>query len=116
MAAVADAAPAPLAALHAPELIELELLHALRRLLRAGILAPDDAGAALSNLASTRLQRHGHAPLRERVWQLRDRLTAYDASYVIVAERLRADLLLTADTSLAAVARDVLGAARVRLV
>ena len=68
------------------------------------------------NLAGLRLQRHAHAPLRSGVWDLCDRLTAYDASYVVLAERLGADLLLTADKGMAAVARYVLGAERVRLV
>ena len=115
-AVVDAAADDPSEPLHAPELIELEVLQALRRLVRVGAVDPRDAHTLLSDLAATRLERHGHAPLRERVWQLRDRLTAYDAAYVALAERLRADLLLTADKGMAAVAQDVLGAARVRLV
>jgi len=115
-AVTAATSATPIDALHAPELIELEVLQTLRRMIRGKALTPGDAGAALANLAATRLRRHGHAALRGRVWQLRDRLTAYDAAYVVLAERLRADLLLTADKGMAAVAQDVLGAARVRLV
>lgn len=45
------------------------------------------------------LDRASHVPLLERVWQLRDNVTAYDAAYVAVAEALDA-LLLTADERL----------------
>ncbi len=117
LAAVAAATTrTSLVAMHAPELIELELLQALRRLLQIGVITAEQARTALANLAGLRLQRHAHAPLRLSMWALRDRLTAYDASYVALAERLGADLLLTADKGMAAVAREVLGADRVRLV
>ena len=44
--------------------------------------------------------RHPHEPLLERVWQLRANLTAYDAAYVALANRLRATLL-TCDARIA---------------
>ncbi len=40
--------------------------------------------------------------LLDRIWQLRDNLTAYDASYVAVAEALEVPLM-TADARLARV-------------
>ena len=114
LTAVADAtSAAPGEAMHAPELIELEALQALRRLVRVGAVAEHEARVALEDLEDTRLERHGHRALRERVWQLRHRLTAYDASYVTVAERLGAEMLLTRDQGMAAVARELLGPGRV---
>jgi predicted nucleic acid-binding protein len=100
--------------LHAPELIEPELLNALRRLVRAGAVTHARADTALGHLAAARLVRYPHAPLRPRVWDLRDALTAYDATYLALAEALSDAVLLTADNALAGVAARLLGAARVR--
>jgi len=114
LAAVAEAtAAAPGEPMHAPELIELEVLQALRRLVRVAAVGEREARVALDDLEDTRLERHGHGALRERVWELRHRLTAHDAAYVVLAERLDADVLLTGDRGMAAVARDLLGAGRV---
>jgi predicted nucleic acid-binding protein len=67
----------------------------------------------VSDLASLRLVRYPHAPLRPRVWDLRHELTAYDATYLALAEALYDSILLTADRGLAAAARRSLGPARV---
>jgi len=114
LTAVANAtAAAPGQPLQAPELIELELLQALRRLVRVGAVSEGRAADALADLEETRLERHSHRGLRAGIWELRNRLTSYDAAYVVLAERLGADALLTSDSGMAGVARDVLGAARV---
>ncbi len=102
--------------MHAPELIEPETLNALRRLALAGAVSDRRATEAAADLASVRLVRYPHAPLRERVWALRDELTAYDATYLALAEALDDPLLVTSDRGLAARARGVLGGERVRLV
>ena len=52
------------------------------------------------DFAELRIVRHAHVPLRRRIWELRDRFTAYDASYVSLAEILGATLV-TADSALA---------------
>jgi predicted nucleic acid-binding protein len=100
--------------LHAPELIEPETLNALRRLALSGAVTVRRAGEAAADLANTRLMRYPHAPLRERVWALRDSLTAYDACYLALAEGLDEPVLLTADKGLATVARALLGDDAVR--
>jgi len=102
--------------MHAPELIEPETLNALRRLAGAGAVTDRRATEAAADLASTRLVRYPDAPLRERVWALRDELTAYDATYLALAEALEEPVLLTSDRGLAARARLELGEERVRLV
>ncbi|XBQ15478.1 MAG: type II toxin-antitoxin system VapC family toxin [Oceanicaulis sp.] len=51
-------------------------------------------------LDDLRIERFSHAPLRERIWQLRDNLTAYDAAYFALAEALDVPLW-TRDAKLA---------------
>jgi predicted nucleic acid-binding protein len=100
--------------LHAPELIEPETLNALRRLAADERVGDRRATEAVTDLARVRLIRYPHAPLRERVWELRDNLTAYDATYLALAEALDGAVLLTADGGLAATAVQSLGSSRVR--
>jgi predicted nucleic acid-binding protein len=102
-------------ALHAPDLVEPEVLNALRRLVDAGLLSESRATGAVDDLARTRLTRYPHTPLRQRVWELRHELTAYDASYLALAEALDATLL-TCDAGLAARSRRMLGRERVQQV
>jgi predicted nucleic acid-binding protein len=88
--------------LHAPHLIDLEIANTLRRYVLKRELSQDDADQAMGDLASIQLIRYPHTVLIARVWELRNNLTAYDASYVALSERLNAPLL-TRDTALAAV-------------
>ena len=101
-------------ALHAPDLIEPEALNALRRLVRTQAIERHRADQAVAHLGATRLIRYPHAPLRARVWALRDALSAYDATYVALTELLDEAVLLTADRGLATVAARVIGPDRVR--
>lgn len=98
---------------HAPELIEPETLNALRRLVRAGQLSERRAAQAVTDMDDVRLIRCPHAPLRRRVWHLRNALSAYDATYLSLAEALEDATLLTADGALASRARRSLGGDRV---
>jgi predicted nucleic acid-binding protein len=99
--------------LHAPDLIELETLNALRRHARSGAVTELRATEAVADLANLRLVRYPHEALRLRVWELRHELTAYDAAYLALAEVLGDAKLLTADGALAGVARRSLGRGRV---
>jgi predicted nucleic acid-binding protein len=100
--------------LHAPELIEPETLNALRGLVRGRAISERRAMEAVGDLGSARLLRYPHPPLRERVWELRHNLSAYDATYLALAEALDDPVLLTGDSALADVARGSLGPDRVR--
>lgn len=86
--------------LHAPHLIDIEILHALRRLVAGSSLSEDRATDALRDFGELTIVRYPHQPLAARIWALRNNLTAYDAAYVVLAEALGASLL-TCDSRLA---------------
>jgi predicted nucleic acid-binding protein len=86
--------------LHAPELLDLEVAQVLRRLVREGALSASRAEAAIEDLLDLRVARYPHSVLLPRIWQLRHNLSAYDAAYVVLAEKLGATLL-TRDAKLA---------------
>lgn len=102
--------------LHAPEVVDPETLNALRKLALRGAVTPHRAAAAARDLDDVRLLRYPHEPLRRRMWELRDRLSAHDAAYLALAEILGGARILTADHGLAEQARQVLGDGRVRAV
>jgi len=87
-------------ALHAPQLLDLEVAQALRRYVAAGTIDPERGRQALERLGDLGVVRWDHEPLLPRVWELRHNLTAYDAAYAALAEALGA-VLLTADRRLA---------------
>jgi predicted nucleic acid-binding protein len=86
--------------MHAPQLLDLEVAQVLRRLVQRKELTVVRAEQALDDLAHLLIDRHDHRLLINRIWQLRDSLTAYDGSYVALAEALEAPLL-TCDGKLA---------------
>jgi predicted nucleic acid-binding protein len=85
---------------HVPHLADVEVAQVLRRYASSGQLEADEAADALENLQALDLQRHAHEPLLERVWSLRQNLSAYDAVYVALAEVLDT-VVLTCDGRLA---------------
>ena len=81
--------------LHAPHLVDVEVLQVLRRWEARGALSSDRAAEAVVDLAQLDLRRHPHDVLSSRIWELRANVTAYDAAYLALAEALRAPLLTT---------------------
>lgn len=79
--------------LHAPHLIDIEILHALQRLTATGELSDERATDALADFRDLPLVRYPHVGLSDRIWQLRHNLTAYDAAYVVLAEALQVPLI-----------------------
>ena len=88
--------------LHAPHLLDLEVIKVLRRLVREGTIVATRADQAVQDLLDLRITRYPHFVLLPRIWQLRHNFSAYDASYVVLAEKLGA-ALVTRDRRLAAV-------------
>ena len=78
---------------HAPHLLDVEVLSALRRLARTGEVLPKRAEEAVEDLRLLRVMRHGHLDLAARAWELRQNLTAYDAVYLALAEALNATVV-----------------------
>ena len=87
-------------AVHAPHLVDVEVASALRRTTQAGLVKPRDAWAALDTWRRMGVVRYPAPGLYPRVWELRENLSAYDATYVALAEELGCGLL-TADRRLA---------------
>jgi predicted nucleic acid-binding protein len=79
--------------LHAPALIDAEVLNAIRGLLIGGKITLVRATRMLERFAALRIIRHPAIPHVRRVLELASNLTAYDALYVTLAERLRVPLL-----------------------
>ena len=79
-------------ALVAPEVLDLEIIQALRRLVRSGRVSAATALEGFNVLEDLRIERFSHAPLANRIWEFRENLTAYDAAYFALAEMLAAPL------------------------
>ena len=79
--------------LHAPHLLDVEVVSALRRLVHSGEVGPARAEDAIEDLGLLRLTRHGHLDLAARAWELRQNCTAYDAMYLALAEALEATVV-----------------------
>ncbi|HTR25730.1 MAG TPA: type II toxin-antitoxin system VapC family toxin [Terriglobales bacterium] len=79
--------------LHAPHLLDLEVVQVLRRLAREGAISAVRAEQAVDDLLALRLTHYPHFALLPRIWQLRQNFSAYDAAYVSLAEALGASLV-----------------------
>ena len=88
--------------LHAPHLFDLEVTQVLRRLALQGVISAHRADEAFRDLLDLRITRYPHLVLLPRIWQLRHNFSAYDAAYVVLAEKLGATLV-TRDARLASV-------------
>lgn len=84
----------------APHLLDIEVLSALRGLHLGGRITEDQANDARATYLALAINRHEAGPFAERIWQLRHQFTAYDATYLALAEGLAAPLL-TCDAKLA---------------
>lgn len=87
--------------LAAPHLLDSEVIHVLRGLAQRGELSDEQGELALEGFIALTLTRYPADWLRARIWALRHNLSAYDATYVSLAEMTGATALLTTDARLA---------------
>jgi predicted nucleic acid-binding protein len=85
--------------LHVPFLIDSEVASTLRRRVDARQMAHQDGWRTLDTWRRLAVTRYAVTPLLERIWELRDSVSAYDAGYVSLAEQLDC-ALVTADARL----------------
>ena len=83
-----------------PSLCDVEVTAVLRRALLAGWMDETRVIEAVQDYLDLPLTRHGHTLLIAGVLRMRENFSAYDATYVELAHRLRGELL-TADAALA---------------
>jgi predicted nucleic acid-binding protein len=84
--------------LHAPHLLDFEVLSGLRGLTLGGHLSAERAQDLLTDFAELPIARWPFGDgLRRRAFQLRTNLSAYDAAYVALAEALTCPLLTRDD-------------------
>lgn len=86
--------------LHGPSLLGFEVANVLRRLELRGALTTAEATQARGDFEDLPIEAWPYEVLAARCWELRANLTAYDAAYVAVAERVGGHVL-TLDQRLA---------------
>lgn len=96
---IAERVLRPGATLHAPHVLDVEVVHTLRRLVLRRELTPPRAREAVADLAGLQLTRYPHTPLLDRAWELRTNVSIFDAVYVALAEALEA-IFVTSDGAL----------------
>ncbi|MDP9441093.1 MAG: type II toxin-antitoxin system VapC family toxin [Actinomycetota bacterium] len=83
-----------------PDLLRIEVTSVLRRHANWGRLTQEQADGAISDLLAFPITVFPTGPLLQRVWELRQNLTAHDGCYVALAEAVDSPLV-TADRRLA---------------
>lgn len=93
--AVAERITRPGESLHAPHLIDAEVFHVIRDRARRRVLSTYRAEEAMDDWRDLRLARYPTWPLLDRMWDLRANVSAFDATYVSLAEALGAPVITT---------------------
>lgn len=90
-----------------PDHIDIECLHALRKMERLGRISEFQAIGILGTLEALSCIRLSIQPLLTEIWHLRKNFTAYDAAYVAIALDT-ASILITHDQRLANAAKNLI--------
>jgi predicted nucleic acid-binding protein len=78
---------------HAPHLMDSEVAGAVGTRVRRGKLDGRAGWDRLEHYRRLGITRHSTFPMFDRIWELRNNLSAYDAAYVALAETLDCPLL-----------------------
>ena len=92
----------------APEMLDVEVLSALRGAVMRGAIDETQALTVLEDLIDWPIERVSHRSLVSAAWQYRHNATAYDALYIALAHQ-RGATLLTTDSALAGAPPSVVG-------
>lgn len=76
-----------------PDLADVETVAVLRKRWLAGTMTARRFKAAIDDLADLPMERYPTGPLMGRAYELRANVTAYDASYIALAEVLACPLV-----------------------
>src|SRR5262249_18836227 len=89
--------------LHAPQLLDVEVLSVVRRLVGRGEATAQGGREAVDDLLALPVERYPHQVLIRRAWEYRDNFSAHDATYLALAEALAPEAapILTADARFA---------------
>lgn len=79
----------------APQILKVESVSAIRSMTHRGDIAETRARAALHQLRRLSVAAYPIEPMMDRIWEMRSTLSAYDAWYVALAERLTTTLVTT---------------------
>ena len=74
--------------LHAPHLLDVEILSVVRRLVASGTASSERGEQAVDDLLALPIERYPHDVLVRRAWDYRENFSAYDATYLALAEAL----------------------------
>lgn len=83
-----------------PHLVDAEVAHALRAQVRRRTVSVEEGRRLLRRWTRLGVRRFPCVGLMERIWELRENVSTYDATYVALAEALDCPLV-TADARLA---------------
>lgn len=84
----------------APDLVDVETLAVLRKRWLAKTISARRFASAVDDLEALAIDRYPTLRFMRRAYELRDNVTAYDATYIALAEILECDLV-TGDRRLA---------------
>ncbi|MBG1231143.1 type II toxin-antitoxin system VapC family toxin [Aestuariivirga litoralis] len=82
--------------IHAPALLDLEVVNAIRKPYLRKEISIEIADAVIDAYSKLKIHRHilSHIDMTG-IWALRDMMTPYDAAYAVLAKRLKLPLLTT---------------------
>ena len=81
------------AELFGPTLLPFECTNVMRRLELAGTVSADQAVQAVADLLDLPIEYWPYDALAERIWELHENLSSYDAAYIALAEELDATVV-----------------------